>query len=263
MSGASPVEVEATLAFTGEGRSAAWDAIAAREELAGYGRTAPRRLELHDRYFDLPSGALRAAGVALRWRLEESDAGVASRFALKGRARRSPGEASVTRLELEEEWSPSLLARLLAELPALGVETPPSPSAEASTPEEALAAAGLRPIQGRRTRRRVAELKEGATGVAELALDHVLFEARGRRVEHRELEIESTGSGGHECLERVAAELLAEHRQALRVWTWSKSALGCELERLADDGALASLLEKGELTPAGYDAIDARLRSRA
>lgn len=256
MSHESPVEVEATLAFVGENRVTALQAIASRLEFLQYWRTSFRRLLLRDRYYDLPDGELTAVGAALRWRRAESAGRTSNLIALKGPAQRGGPGASLTRLEVEKEWAPPVLPEILAELPGLGVESPPEYSGEAAEPEEALAAAGLELIQDRRTRRLVAELRDGPSAVAELALDHVLFDARGRRVDHREVEIELLAPEGRECLERIATELLREFPETLRIWVWSKAALGRGLERLADDGALTPLLSGNELSTAGYDAIE-------
>jgi len=252
----SPVEIEATLAFVGENRITALQAIASRQEFLEYWRTSFRRLFLHDRYYDLPDGELTRVGAALRWRRLETVGRTTNLMALKGPAERDPQGVSLTRLELEKEWSPSVLREILAEVPGLGVESPPESLDDASDPEQALAAAGLELVQDRRTRRLVAELRDGASAVAELALDHVCFDARGRRVDHREVEIELLAPERRECLERIATELLREFPRTLRIWVWSKAALGRALERLADEGTLDPLLSGNELTTAGYDAIE-------
>jgi hypothetical protein len=258
MSRGGQTEIEATLALTLGNRTACFQKIASQHEYLHYWRTAFRRLTLRDRYYDLPGYKLAEAGVGLRLRRVESVQYTDDLVTLKGPAR-SRGRASLERLEIEKEWSPAALEEILAELPGLGVELPPISAPIPTDAEEALTAAGLGLIQDRTNRRLAAELRDGATPIAELALDHVIYEPRGVRVDHREIEIEAHCAEGVQCVEDLVSEFLRENRDSLRLWIWSKAMVGRALEHFADEGLLEPLLQGCEITVEGYREVDRQL----
>lgn len=247
-------EVEATLVVS----SRAPADVA--EEIAGLGRAGPYRLrwrgeaELRDVYVDTPEGALRDRGLALRLRREEG----AWTLALKGDARRAPG-GGVARTELAGDWSRDGVAPVAAELERRGVAGADLRSAAGETPPPtALRAAGFRVVQDRRTARRRARVLPAGDGdepVAELALDTVRFRAAsGRRVVHREVEVEGSPGAPAGLPGRIAGELREAFADELRPWPHSKLATGAALAE-SDPPAGPG----GDLRPEAYDELDRRL----
>ncbi len=255
-------EVEATLVIASE-----TPAVVA-EEIAGLDGVGPYRLEwrgveeLRDVYLDTADEQLRDLGLALR--LRRGDGGW--RIALKGPARPVAGGA-VERRELEVDWSPAGFRRILEAARDRGVEVSDRPSVP-SDPHEAdpvaiVRDAGFRPVQDRRTRRRRAGVlpasDEGDGTLAWLVLDTVLFRAAsGRRVRHREVEIEATPAAPEGLPGDVAARLRRHFRDALRPWEHSKLATGAAVAEIDP-----TVGPEGDLLPVAYDRLEQKLSGSA
>jgi len=252
MSGPAPLEIEARRILIGSDRGADLDALSELGEVAGLRCGGFELRRQHDRYFDLPEGALVARDCALR--LRQVDDALLVTF--KGPSRKA-GEGVVARVEVEVPWSPSALDAVRPHLAALGVEL--EGSARSTDAEQAFAELGLRCVQERRTDRRATALERGATPVAELVLDEVVYVAGERRVLHREVEVEALGDTGAEEVLRIARALEARSPGSLRAWPWSKTAVGVALDALAAAGELEGDLVGDELTVAAYDRVDAWL----
>ena len=263
-------EVEAKLIVLGPERAALLERCATGPGLTA-GAPELRLQELHDRYFDLAGDPLRARDSGLR--LREVDG--ATRLTFKGPADvRDLG--LVDRLELEGEWSQRALTRVLDHLATVGVHLPPATPCDA--PLTTLERLGFRLVQERRTRRRSTELSasapEGGEPYAfELALDEVHYGVGDHTVLHREIEVEARTPASATALPLVLHNLLAyltglsleqaiaePFAHALHPWTWSKTALGAELERLDAERRLTGLVTGSELSDEGYAEVDARLR---
>ena len=253
-------EIEAKLVIAEGDREGVLRELLALRRLGPYLLIERPPREIHDRYFDTADGQLAACRVAFRLRRQDD------RWALtvKGPARLLPGGAQ-ERLEIERHWSAEAFAEILDELAALGVATDREPAGRngATTPLEAIAAAGLKPLHEREVCRavRLAALPTDPDhAVAEMALDAVTFRVGGRDLLHYEIEIEGLGADPAGPVGVAVEELRRRFGAALRPWLWDKLRLGIALEELESMGRLSRLVAaSGQLLDAGYDAVEERL----
>lgn len=257
MSGEGRREVEATLAV------ASGSPAEVAEEIAALERVGARRLRwrgealIRDVYFDTAEGALGERGLALRLRREGGE----WTLGLKG-AGRPAAAGAVDRPELEAPWSEEGLDRIARRLERTGTGAPDvRPAAGESRPVEALRRTGLGVVQDRRTSRRRAGVlpPEGGAGpAAELALDAVRFPvSSGRRVTHREVEVEA-GAGAPAGLPgAVAGDLRERFPGALRPWPHSKLATGLALAEWEPPTG-----PDGDLLREAYDELERRIEGR-
>lgn len=246
-------EVEATLVVASDRPARVERRVVRLAEAGGRPLRWIGTRELRDVYFDLGSGALRERGLALRLREE----GGGWTLTLKGDARPGRG-GEVERMEMEAAWSRSAFRSVLSELGRRGVEVPAGPASPAgSEPVEAVRSAGFGVLQERAARRRIARVLSAGDGepVAELALDTVLFRDRsGRRVRHREVEIEATGAAPPGLPGRIASALEERFGGELRPWAHGKLPTGRALRDL-DPPATSG----GDLVAEAYDLLEERL----
>lgn len=247
-------EVEATLVVSATSPGAVLGRIRELDSLAGHPVRWTEARELRDVYVDTPARDLRDRGLALRLRRD----GDGWRITLKGEGRPA-GKGAVERMEVELDWSPVALERILGELEARGVRPGGVPAfGDGGDPVETLRSAGLEVIQDRRSRRRAGRLLEAggdAETVGWLVLDRVRFPTgSGGRVRHREVEVEAAPGAPEGLASRLAAELRSRFPDTLLPWPHPKLATGLVLERI-DPPASAS----GDLLPAAYDRLAERL----
>lgn len=256
MTSASPTEIEACLLVVADDRRAWFEEQRSRLEIAGLPVIGFESRLLGDTYFDLAGGELAKRDCALRVRATDG-ASQAWRelMTFKGPASSADG-LSVERLELELESSIESLEQILAHLRSIGIEISALPSDSMGTPTEILHRLGFRTIQRRQTTRVATGLGSRRAPVAELALDHVIFEVGELRIHHHEVEIEALQDTTAHEVDRIASALLQESEGALEPWPWSKTAVGRALEILSERGELARILGAVGMTRDGYARID-------
>lgn len=252
--GEAAPEIEATLAVSSETPAEVADRIAGLDGVGPYRFEWRGSAKLRDVYLDTPAGELGQRGVALRLRREDGG----WRITLKGPARPASG-GGVERSELEVEWSPDGLRRVLGALRERGVELPgPPPDFGEGEPQAVLRDLGLEVVQERRTLRRGARVvaaDDGSRTLAWLALDTVGFRtASGTTVLHREVEIEAAPGAPEGLPGEVAGLLQRTLGDALRPWEHGKLATGAAVEELDPPAG-----PDGSLRPAAYDLLGREL----
>jgi inorganic triphosphatase YgiF len=259
-------ETETTLLAAGPDPRGLFARLAAQPEIAGLSLHSLGTRRLEDRYLDTAEGALRERRIALRVRGTGGDP-PRRLVTVKGPARVHQ-DGRMERRELELPWSGESVELAVSALREMGAELPrPDPAPPADDPERVLRSLGLRGAQERRTTRGVVELRAAAEGeelliLAEMDLDAVTFQLSSREVRHFEIEIEARESGGGDAVSAVSRALLADHGAELVLWPFSKTATGEGLARLAEEGALAALLdEEGRPTAAAYRELRRLLRT--
>lgn len=252
-------EVEATLAVVSERPAEVAERIAELDGVGPYRFEWQGDEELRDVYLDTSAGELWGRDVALRLR----QGGSGWRITLKGPARPASG-GGVERSELEVEWSPAKLDRVLGTLRERGVELPAPPSDAGEDPVAVLRGLGLDVVQDRRTVRRSARVTAASAGgagetLAWLALDTVSFRtASGRSVRHREVEVEATPAAPDGLPGTVAGLLRRRLGDALRPWEHPKLATGAAVEELDPPAG-----PDGSLRPAAYELLQRELSDDA
>lgn len=253
-------EIETTLAVcSGDPESIARQ-IAALTSVGEFALLPRRDLAIRDAYLDFPDGRLRACGLALRMRVVNGRQLVT----LKGRPQRV-GKGGVKREELELQWSEVAFETLMARLAESGLTIDHPPIVDVDDGSLAVfLAIGFEEVQTRDTVRRIRDVvaeDRGESPIAELAIDSVTYRFSFGDVRHHEVEIELKGQGSVDAMQAISRELLALRPSDLRTWGWGKKATGQAVEWLANEGGLDALLsEAGNLTPAAYDLIAARLQ---
>jgi hypothetical protein len=258
-------ELEGTLAICGPGAARIAGEVAGLTALGGYRLRARPEATLGDSYWDLPGGALRALGCALRIRRT----GGTTLLALKGPTRPAPGGSGVVRRELEGPWSAALLGKVLAALREDGLALPDPGGAELMlAPDAVLARLGLLAVQERTTRRTPRDVLAGEARstevIAELAVDDTEFVLggdapvgqQGVRLRHCEIEVEAKALGGEAALRVLLEALLRRYGTSLRPWDHGKLATGIALGALYRSGRLPERAAgEGTLDGAGYDLL--------
>ncbi len=256
-------ELEACLLVLGTQRAQWCSALESNASLGSLTSGKLERRELCDTYFDSAAqGQLKAAEMALRLRRQTVGGVTSELLTWKGKGQRK-GASGVERAELEAPATRGFLQQLFAVLRDAGIEAPEAVESDSTRPEDWLLSAGFQPVQSRSTERSAVLLVD-AKGEArcELAIDRVTYLIARRRVVHYELELEAVGEAQLVEVEGLANELISQHRDLLRPWPWSKTALARALEQLEERGELAALLVGDTLNPEGYDAIETRLLQR-
>lgn len=232
-----------------DGGSEVLDAVAAIRRLGPFDVEPRPTLALTDRYFDTKDRALAARRIVLRVR--ESDGDVL--LAVKGKGGDAAG-GGTRRLEIEERWSHDALRSALARLADAGVRVGEPDRAPAS-PREALEAAALELVQERETERRVRDVVQGGSTLAEIDVDAVTYRLRGGQARLFEVEVESKQRAFE--LGPVLDELLREV-PGLEPWPYSKFATGVALERALAEGTM-QLDRDGVVRPESFDVLASRL----
>ena len=249
-------EIEAALVLVASRPQSLLERLESLEQLAGCTLRPSPAMTLHDVYYDRPSRPLRARGYSLRLRRADC----LWLLALKGRSRRS--DLATDRLEIEGPPADSTVANAIER--ELGPTFQLSRDREAlwRDPTAALAAAGWVPIQSRETLRRPRDLVAPGDDIpGQMAIDTVSYAVAGRTLRHHEVEIEITGAGDLEFLQRAARELLQRFAPEIEPWPHSKLATGVAIEALAATEGTTSLTDvAGEITPYGHSRIHAYLK---
>ncbi len=244
-------EIEAKLVVVSERAERILLEIAGLAEIAGDRLMPAAAQTIRDSYYDTRSADLQCADLALRIRHVDG----ACQVALKGKSRRV-GEA-VERLEIEYTWSPEAFDRIAQVLREHGIDALSAGADPGETPEKALARLGLTLIQGRETHRLRRRIVKNNTTLGEMALDHVVYRSRGRKVHHYEIELESDSSSSVPAVNEIASALIARYSPAARPWYRSKVATGVAIDRLIDRPGADVLLNRGNrISQDGYDAIE-------
>ena len=239
-----PREVEGVLLVRADDQDAAGGRVAALEAVGRFDLRARPPQRIRDTYLDTGDGALSAARVAFRVR--ELD----GRPLLTLKADPVRAGLAAERLELEAPWSAVALGTVLEELWRRGEGEPLAD----------LAGLGLRPTQIRKTTRTPRDVVErddpGAGPVAELTLDHVVYQLPAGRARLLEVEVEAKGPGGLETVQTLLGALAEAFPDDLRPWPYGKLATGRSVERLLAEGRLEGLLDAdGRIRPAAHELL--------
>ena len=272
------VEIEITLVVRSPDPGRVVERLEAMTRLGAHELLCPASFVLHDHYFDLPAGELRASGFALRLR-HGPDGWL---LGLKGGTRRRG--AVVERVEIEAGLEdPALAARMAAALASGGSRRRFGREQDShartrcaaaiagirvlggcADPVTALCTSGWTLIQDRRTLRRTRDVMDpGASDrrIAQLAIDTVTYVVAGVALRHHEVEIEGVGSTSGSTLEEIGRALQAVDPMALHPWRMSKLRTGAALVLLAGNLGPAALANPtGDLLPSTYALLAAETR---
>jgi CYTH domain len=249
--GMEPHEVESSLVVVSRAAPGKlFGAVESFDKLAGFALGPVRSEEIHDVYYDTPTGCLGAHRIALRLRALDGRQLVT----LKGPSKRGRwgGES---RLELEREWSSEAWRDVAAELRRRDVEIDSVLTAD--DPGETLEAAGFEVVQDRRSARRARDLRPAGGGgrLAELVLDTVTYELGEQVVRLYEIEIEAKARRGAEAVAVATAALVERYWPGLRPWPHGKLPTGRKAAELIAGGRSDLLGRGGELKPRAFDEI--------
>jgi inorganic triphosphatase YgiF len=235
-------EVEVALVVRDDRADAVLDRIARLERLAGRSLQRLPDQELRDTYVDTAAGELRSRRIALRLRRVDGVPFVTLK------ASRGWAQGGADRVEIERSWSRDAWDTVARELMRLGVEVPAPDGSD--DPLEALASAGLLPLQRRHTQRR----RRAVEDLAELALDSVAYELADRTARIAQVELEARSPEAD--LEALAGALSADFPELIP-WPYGKLGTGLALEAALGDGTL-TLAPDGWVRPGGFDALARR-----
>jgi len=219
------LEVEFKLSVTGDDPEAFLNEIAALPELGGMRLGPPAEHRLHDVYWDIEDGGLRARKLSLRLRSIDDHLV----FTVKGGSTSSAGLFSRYELEMPanaDTW-PDVRAVLIGEGAPLGLDM------AGDEPTDWLRAAGLHPTQDRVTRRTIRYAYTAPTAdqpLAELALDRTRFDFGKALVDYWEIEIEQL-DGGEDAPRAIGRALVARYPDRLEPSTMGKYSRGLAIER--------------------------------
>ncbi len=246
----SGTEIEAKLVITAAAPDRVAADLASLRGLDALMLARPVRHRISDTYFDASSGSLSEKRIALRIRVIDE----ATMITVKGPTVRVGGVTE--RTEYEESWSATALDRAFDLLRAHAVDA--SAPHFHSDPRASLAGAGIGVVSVRTTDRLSMKLTETDARVptAELAIDHVEFQAGRSLVKHWEIECEAINTGSAQTVRVVLESLNRRYKRSVKPFPHSKTAIAVALNELGATGRLESLLRDGALTPAGYVVID-------
>jgi inorganic triphosphatase YgiF len=255
-------ETEAALVLCTEDPLGVTRHISSLSEIASYQLLFRPPDTIHDLYLDTGKHELQAKKLALRVR----EVGERRQITLKGPGRATDwgGEA---RLEIEAPWSHKAVDRVVKELADRQIHLPAKVSQfDQADPLVTLARLGLEVSQDRVTQRQprdvVATDRPHDPALAELAIDHVVYQFGDQHVGFHEVEIEAKRENGLAAT-RVVTERLAErYGPALQAWGYSKLAIGNAIEKLLRDGSLDGLIDaQSDLMPSALAKVEALLMS--
>ncbi|MEJ2186233.1 MAG: CYTH domain-containing protein [Gemmatimonadota bacterium] len=252
-------EVEVALVVCAPEPGSVADEVAELADIAGYALEPGPDQQIHDQYFDFDDGRLGDRGLAFRVRnIDGRDV-----LTVKGPGRRMTTGAK-DRLEVEGDWSLSVLGHALHLLAGFGVDVPVDVApAGPPQPRPALERLGFLIVQDRHTLRRPRRVtRVGGSGdvLAELAIDAVEYELPRRNARLFEVEVETTRLAGSLVLAELASALLTRWPDQLRRWPHSKLATGFALDALAAPSSLGTLTDRdGVLKPAAWERLEERL----
>ncbi|MFQ5755335.1 MAG: CYTH domain-containing protein [Acidiferrobacterales bacterium] len=259
-----PRETEVTLSAVGLGAAGVLSRIARLRRVGDY-TLAPRPAQrIRDHYLDTPARALAAKRLALRIR----DIGHQQWLTLKGPAHVTAYHA-IERLEIDTPWSAAALQALVDELASFGVRLGGARPARCGDGAlEVAASLGLAPIHQQLTHRRVRHIdlhqKDAHGGVAELALDTVLYRLDGAQYRHYEVEIEAKGKHSAQALPVIAQAMMARYPAELRIWYRSTLATARALRTLQASGDYVALHDRDAgMHVRAYEQIERFLRGSA
>jgi len=252
----APLETEVKLVVCAPAPGRVAAAVADLTRIGAYRLAPGRPLQIMDRYFDTPDGALDRRGLGLRLRDQDDRC----RVTLKGPSRSERPELT-RRMELELFWGAKGLAAILEALSAEGIALPPGAAPGRHEPAAAvLARHGLAPIQERETLRQVRDVFEAESKsivpLAEMAIDAVAYRWAAGTVGHHEIEIEACPGTGATLLLALAGRLRTRFTPFLQPWAFSKLATGHAVAHLmATEGGAGLLDDAQHLLPPAYDRL--------
>ncbi|GMR21380.1 MAG: hypothetical protein BMS9Abin36_1980 [Gammaproteobacteria bacterium] len=204
---------------------------------------------IKDIYFDATDQRLHHADMALRLRYENDEC----RITLKGKAVRVGDVTS--RLEVEERCSLAAVKKMVKLLNEQGIKFDEGDLTPEQTPQQAMTALGLGPIQQRSCHRIARNICDGSGAWAELALDCVRYPVANDEVLHYEIEVEALKPEMMEALVSFTRSMRQRYGAALSTWQYSKVATAVALEALAADTGLTAITCKDGISVQGYQAL--------
>lgn len=257
-----PREIEAALIIYHEHPDHYIDEISVLASIGRFELVFEATQIIHDLYFDTSTEKLKKNGLALRIR----KVGDHQYITMKGDSRPTVWGGH-SRLEIEQAWSKAALITIMQELNDRKIQLPQLDDQwDFFDSQKVLNKIGLEIIQQRCNQRRIRNIvssrNKTSPVLAEMAIDTVAFQIEGQIVHLHELEIESKSAEGVKAVEEIVGELLKKYELILRKWDHSKLATGKAIEKLFETGILDYFVDDfSNLTPAGYDKIDAYLKS--
>ena len=205
---------------------------------------------LRDVYFDTPDHSLSGRRLNLRLRYLS---GVA-KITLK----QSPGLFTRNRnerREIELNWSPASLSKILQEISGRGVRLEIKDPG-VGDPTDSFKKLGLVVIQDRETKRAPREVVS-AHGelLAELAIDSVTYHFENGDIMLDEVEVEAKSRNGREVVDEVANDLTRVFGPELQRWKSGKLSTGIRIEKLLRNGRLNGLIEDSRLKQEAYELL--------
>jgi inorganic triphosphatase YgiF len=229
--------------------------IAEKTSVGDFSLVAPMTKLLADTYFDTPTHFLSDHKLNLRIRTDNRDRWIT----MKTHPRRTLWGGMV-RSEMEVQWSPDALEKVVSELKIPAQSAPLASQSVASEPIELLKSKGLVPIQHRETQRQVRGVtssRNPALVLAEMDIDSVLYDFNGQKIRLFEIEVESKSEKGQNVVKSVTRSLKGEYGTLLRSWRHGKLATGNGIIKMLKGGQLGPLIDsENRLRPAAFDKLN-------
>ncbi|MBA2448541.1 MAG: CYTH domain-containing protein [Chloroflexi bacterium] len=218
----APEEVELKLVVRGENPADTLAAISRLVQLGDARLGPPRRLSMHDLYWDTPERVLGASHVSLRLRTVDG----AMLLTTKGATQVNGGLFRRRELELPADragWK-----RIRGALRVEGIKLR-NQTADSPRPVDWLSAAGLVVTQDRVTGRTLRVAYQGERAIAEIACDVTRFNFGGRTADYHEVEVEQLSADAP--VRSLGRALVARFPGQLEPARIGKYARGLQLER--------------------------------
>jgi inorganic triphosphatase YgiF len=250
----NPIELEAKLIVCSKRPKQIFSEITEFNKIENYHLVPQKTIQLQDVYWDEPNNSLQKNQISLRTRSKDSK----RLITIKGAAEITSWGA-VKRKEIEVLWTREGYNQIIKELVQNGINVPDiSENFDADSPKTTFLNLGFIIIQDRRTKRQVINiLSENEKSIlAELVLDSVQYEIKGKNINHFELEIESKHNSGEEALQSILGFILNQFQSEVKNWTHSKLAIGKALEQLLSDQTWNKFVDgSNNILPSTYDRI--------
>jgi inorganic triphosphatase YgiF len=244
------LEYETTLVIIGKNARDTVEEICRLKSIGGYTTSAPRYITIHDIYFDTEKGELGAKKMALRLRFIRKDVFLT----MKGPS--STKDELSKRLEIEKRWTKNSLEEIFAIIKNEGIDISDSlPDFNDTTQEAYLFAAGFKAVQDRRTKRTLKDVLVNNVPAAEIAIDRTTYNFDGKKVHHREIEVEAKSTSGQQVVLEVTKTLLEKYDN-LKPWIPSKLITGKAIKLLLNENQLDKHIDlEGTLLSSAYKKL--------
>ncbi len=213
-----------------------------------------RTLKIRDIYFDTGIAMLRKNSLALRVRLMENK----KLLTMKGQAAILDW-GGINRLEIEEEWSPESLQKVLNIIPDLKYDPNDLHSFFLpDNPVKTLKRLDFKIVQDRITQRDMRDviMQKHHELLAEFVVDEVHFQTPAGKVIHYEVEIEALEEKSVGHVHKLLQELQTRYPDDLRIWLFSKLETGEVIYQHANDLRKNSFINKDHsISTEGYERI--------